>query len=65
MMRMTRDEQIAAVMASPIPICPCCDHGMDPHGAVPAGPCGGGGCECARAPSPIHGLVNRAQEVAR
>ena len=33
MMRMTRDEQIAAVMASPIPICPCCEHGMDPHGA--------------------------------
>ena len=59
MMRMTRDEQIAAVMASPIPICPCCEHGMDPHGVDPGGICGVGGCECLLAPSTIHWLLNR------
>ena len=65
MMRMTRDEQIAAVMASPIPICPCCEHGMDPHGVDPGGICGVGGCECLLTPSTIHWLLNLAQGVAR
>ena len=65
MMLMTRDEQIAAVMAAPIPICPCCKHGMDPHGADPGGVCGVGGCECLLTPSTIHWLLNRAQGVAR
>ena len=63
MMRMTRDEQIAAVVASPVPICPCCEHGMDPHGVDPGGICGVGGCECLLTPSAIHWLLNRAQEV--
>lgn len=26
---MTKNEQTAAVMAAPIPFCPCCGHGMD------------------------------------
>ena len=29
---MTRDEQIKAVLSAPVPICPSCEHGMDPHG---------------------------------
>ena len=61
MMRMTRDEQIAAVMASPIPICPCCEHGMDPHGVDPGGVCGVGGCECLLTPSTIHRLLYQTQ----
>lgn len=54
---MTRDEQIKAVLSAPTPICPSCEHGMDPHGANPGDICGVGGCPCLLTPSAIHHLL--------
>ena len=55
---MTRDEQIKAVLSAPVPICPSCEHGMDPHGLNPGDICGvSGGCPCLLTPSAIHHLL--------
>lgn len=62
---MTRDEQIQAVLSAPVPVCPNCGHGMDPHGFDPGGICGVGDedsvrCPCLMTPSAIHNHERRA-----
>ena len=65
---MTPAEQIAAVLAAPVPVCPNCEHGMDPHGSDPGGICGvgdGGGspCTCLLTPSAIHDLSRQGASI--
>ena len=60
---MTRGEQIKAVLFAPVPICPNCGHGMDPHGVDPGGICGVGDtdsvrCPCLMTPSAIHNHIS-------
>ena len=55
--RMPRAEQVEHVLDAPVPLCPNCSHGMDPHGSDPGGPCGVGGCVCVLTPSAIHHLL--------
>ena len=38
-------------------LCPDCDHGIDPHGADPGGPCGVSGCPCLMQPNGIASLL--------
>ena len=62
---MTRDEQIKAVLSAPVPICPSCEHGMDPHGLNPGDICGvSGGCPRLLTPSAIHHLLIRQKAEA-
>ena len=58
-LKMTQDQELAAILSSPIPKCPNCGHGMDPHGTDPGGPCGVSGCECLLTPSAIHYLLGQ------
>lgn len=42
----------------PVMVCPACDHGIDPHGSDPGGPCGVGNkvgqpCPCLWSPNDI------------
>lgn len=58
-LKMTQDQEVAAVLSAPVPECPNCGHGMDPHGADPGGPCGVSGCKCLLTPSAIHYLLEQ------
>ena len=50
----TKDQQIKAVLNAPVVHCPCCNHGIDPHGSDPGWICGVGGCTCLLTPGAIY-----------
>jgi hypothetical protein len=62
-LKMTQDQEVAAVLAAPVPECPNCGHGMDPHGVNPGGPCRVSGCECLLTPSSIHYLLGQKDKL--
>lgn len=63
--RMTDAQVEEAVLSGSVPLCPNCQHGMDPHGVDPGGICGVDDenrqlCQCRLTPSAIHRLITLA-----